>query len=360
MTKKTDGSFVEGFEWPEFNNERKRIKILSKRYKDLSIQEAFADYTGNPVMRTIENANYVPNELKVGDIIDTYILSVDKSKVVFDNGNYKTNFLSTTNLYKYNLFKQYLPLNPVKVEVLRMDKDKTFVDPISPIMKSWLTPILQDNSVQKNMINPQTIKVKNLQLTRGGFMGKAVIPSISEFVGEDYLMDAFIPGSQIVLNITDNFEQFVGKDVDAFVVNYTPKPGDLSKMYLICSAKEVIKFEGEKNLINLFNSWCEESDYWKTQSEKSWNGRVTGIINTSKKCGVFVEIPELNITGMVKANPDELVNYKPHTDTMVKITGFEEDTYYNNIAKQIQHTEPYIIEDNVLKKCNIKPILEFA
>ena len=28
----------------------------------------------------------------------------------------------------------------------------------------------------------------------------------SDFVGEDYTVEAFIPGSQIVLNITDNFE----------------------------------------------------------------------------------------------------------------------------------------------------------
>lgn len=360
MTNKQYGPFVEGFEWPEFNDERKRIKILSQRYKELSIQEAFADYSGNPIAKIYENANYIPQELRVGDIIKSRILSVDKSKVVFDNGNYKTNFYSSTNLYKYNFFKHYIPLDEIDVEVIRIDKDKTVVDPISPILKNWLNPILVDNSIQKDMVTPQTIKVKNLQLTRGGFMGKAVIPGVSKFVGEDYLMDAFIPGSQIVLNITDNFEQFIGKEVDTFVVNYMPKPGDPTKMSLICSAKEVIKFEGEKNLINMFNSWCEESDYWKSQSEQSWVGRVTGIINTSKKCGVFVEIPELNITGMVKTNPDELVNYKPHSETIVKITGFEEETFYNNIAKQIQHAEPYIIEDGVLKKCNIKPILEFA
>ena len=54
--------------------------------------------------------------------------------------------------------------------------------------------------------------VKDLQWTKGGFTGKAVLPNVSDFVGEDYTVDVFIPGSQIVLNITDNFEQFIGKE----------------------------------------------------------------------------------------------------------------------------------------------------
>ena len=32
MTKKMNGSFVEGFEWPEFNNERKIEKIFIQLY----------------------------------------------------------------------------------------------------------------------------------------------------------------------------------------------------------------------------------------------------------------------------------------------------------------------------------------
>ena len=190
-------------------------------------------------------------------------------------------------------------------------------------------------------------------------MGKAVLPNVSEFVGEDYTVDVFIPGSQIVLNITDNFERFVGGEVDVFIINYMVKPG-ANTLSLIASAKELIKFNGECKLIELFNAWCEESQVWKDFSETSLDGKVTGVINSSNKCGVFVEIPSLNITGLVPVEPDKLVNYKVNSIVKVKITDFDEEKKFNAITKQLEHVEPYIIEDGCLVRCNIKPVLAFA
>lgn len=359
MSKKINNSSLEDFQWPEFENDRKRIKALSNRYANVSIAEAFELYTGKKIGLVNEMVNYVPNEIRLGSTFKIRILSVDKSNVVFDNANYKSNFQSSVNLYKYDFFKHYVPVEPVEVQVTKMDKDKVVVDPILPVMNNWLNPILNDNSIQKNINNPQTVKVKILQLTRGGFVGKAIIPPVSKFVGEPYMVDAFIPGSQIVLNITDDFEQFLGKTVDAFVVNYTPKPGS-SDMSLICSVKEYLKFQGELNIISMFKDWCEDSETWNSVAERQFEGKVTGVINTSKKCGVFVEIPELNITGMVKTNPDELVNYKPKMMVDVKVIGFEEELVYNSLVKQMQHDVPYEIEDGCLKKCNIKPVLQIV
>jgi ribosomal protein S1 len=170
---------------------------------------------------------------------------------------------------------------------MNVTKDNVVVDPIAPIVNDYLDPILANKNVQKVIGNPMSVRVKDLQLTRGGFTGKAVLPTVSKFVGEDYTVDVFIPGSQIVLNITDDFEQFVGKEVDAFIINYMTKPGS-NALSLIASAKELIKFRGECKLIELFNSWCEESDLWKAFSAYPIDGRITGVINSSKKCGVFV------------------------------------------------------------------------
>lgn len=137
------------------------------------------------------------------------------------------------------------------------------------------------------------------------------------------------------------------------------KPGT-GEMSLICSAKEVIKFQGELIMIRLFNSWCEDGEVWKTFAAETFEGKVTGVINSAKKCGVFIEIPHLNITGMVAVKPEELVHYKPHATVPVKITGFDEETYFDYTMQQVQHVVPYEIENGVLKKCNLKPILEFA
>jgi hypothetical protein len=44
----------------------------------------------------------------------------------------------------------------------------------------------------------------------------------------------------------------------------------------------------------------------------------------------------------------------------VKITGFDEEKKWNSITKQMEHVEPYVIEDGCLVRCNLKPVLTFA
>ena len=110
----------------------------------------------------------------------------------------------------------------------------------------------------------------------------------------------------------------------------------------------------------MFKAWCEESEEWNKIQNTSYKGRVTGVINSSKKCGVFVEIPGLDMTGLVTAEPDQLVNYKTDSEVFVKVTGFDEEKKWNSMTKQMEHIDPYIIEDGCLVRCNLKPVLTFA
>jgi len=350
---------TEAFVWPEFNSDAERIKAYTKRYKDMSIVEAFEHAYGITIGQVKEVVNDTPSEIKVGDELSLNVLSITKNHVEFDVANYKAQILSSVNLHKYNRFKHNLPLDPIKVLVMDVNKGRVTVDPIAPVVNGYLNPILANKNIQKVIGNPMSVKVKDLQLTRGGFTGKAVLPTVSDFVGEEYTVDVFIPGSQIVLNITDDFEQFVGKEVDAFIINYMNKPGS-NALSLIASAKELIKFNGECKLIEMFNSWCEGGQLWKSVQETVYSGRVTGVINSSKKCGVFVELPELSMTGLVPVDPDQLVNYKKDSEVYVKITGFDEEKKYNSITKQMEHIDPYVIEDGCLVRCNLKPVLEFV
>lgn len=350
---------TEAFVWPEFNSDSKRIKAYSKRYKNMSIPEAFANVYNLKLKEFSNIVNEVPGEIKVGDELKFKILSISKNHIEFDAGNHKAQIVSSVNLHKYNRFKHNLPIEPVKVVVMNVKKDKVVVDPLAPVINDYLTPILKDKNVQKVIGKPMSVKVKNLQLTKGGFTGKAVLPTVSEFVGEEYTVDVFIPGSQIVLNITDNFERFVGGEVDAFIINYMTKPGS-NTLSLIASAKELIKFRGECKLIELFNAWCDESQYWQEFSQKPLEGKVTGVINSANKCGVFVEIPSMDMTGLVPIEADKLVNYKVNSTVNVRITDFDEEKKFNPITKQLEHVEPYIIEDGILVNCNLKPVLVFA
>ena len=344
------------FQWPEYSSEIARIKAYSKRFENKSITESFEEVYGIKLSGSQDKANDVPREYRVGDVVKTRLKSVMKNNVEFEDVNYKGTVNCSINLHKYHKLRGGSPewINAVITDV---KKDRITLDPIKPMTEEWINNTISNPTLQNVLGAPKTIKVKNLQLVEGGFLGKAVIPATSDFVGEDYVVDAFIPGSQIVLNITDDFTQFIGKDVDAFVLNYIQKGTGMS---LICSVKAYLTFLGYERLIEMFNRWCEDSPKWEKYSKAIHGGVVTGVINSSKKCGVFVEVPDLNITGMVKVEPDELVNYKPGDNVAVRLVSFDEETYFNKDVGQVQHVDPYVIEDGVLMKCNLKPILEFV
>mgnify|MGYP003310100795 FL=1 len=170
----------------------------------------------------------------------------------------------------------------------------------------------------------------------------------------------FNPFPYFVLNIENDFTKWEGKEVYAFVTNYINKPNDPSQMSLICSAKEYLKFHGDLNMVKLFKACCENNEIWQHHINHTFNGKVTGIINSSKKCGVFVEIPELLITGMIPMKPEELVKYKPQMEVGVKLVDFEEDTYFDPVVQQLRHNEPYKIENGILREVNVKPVLALA
>lgn len=360
MTKNDN---LESFEWPKFKNDRERIRYNSNHYANWGMAEAFADAFGLTIKGITEDMKeYVdstPKDLAIGELIDVKIRDVNKNHVEFDSLQAKTNLESSVNLFKYKRFKNNTPKETVKGRVMSSVRGTTYIDVLSPLTESYIGKFIDEPWRQKDLKKFKTITIKNLQLSKGGFLGQAVIPTTSEFVGEDYTVEAFIPGSQIVLNIADNFEDFIGQTVEAFVVNYIPKPKTDNKMSLICSVKELLKADGEKNMIDIFKHWTENDEEWNAIESCNFEGVVTGIINSSKKCGVFVEIPELNVTGMVELPVTEIVNYKPKDVVKVKIDGFEEITYYNKDMDQTQHIEPYVITDGCIEKCNLKPILKF-
>ena len=237
------------FQWPEFADEKHRIKIYSDRFKDKSVVEAFQEVYGVDLTGVSNRANELPREFRVGDIVKTRLSNVSKESVKFDDVNYKGTVACAVNLYKYYKLRGGSQ-EIIDAVVTDVKKDRITLDPIKPMTEEWINDTVSNPVLQNVLGDPRTIKVKNLQLTAGGFTGKAVIPTTSSFVGEEYTVDAFIPGSQIVLNITDDFEQFVGKDVDVFVLNYIQKGDGMS---LICSRKAYLTFLGNETMIEMFN-----------------------------------------------------------------------------------------------------------
>jgi len=355
------------FEWPEYTSEKTRHKMQGAANRGKSITEAFEQAYGIKCDDKVKDvADNAPRDLRVGDVIKMGISSITKNGVTFNGCNIKQTVTSSVNLWRYPNFKKFLPTGDVPLKILSITPSKIVVDPIQPLIDQWLLQRIADPMMQRMVGAPQTVTVKGLQLTKGGFIGKAVIPTVSEWVGEDYCIDAFIPGSQIVLNIEHDFEQWIDKSVEAFVTNYIPKPNTTNGMSLVCSRKKYLEFQGNINTIAMFKMWCDSGNGGK--SGKEWEkitqiehvGYVTNVLNSSNVCGVFVEIPKLQITGLVPTPAKELCDYKPGQEVRITIEDMVEPTSFDKTTEQLVHDIPYEIVDGILTSCRLKTILKFV
>lgn len=344
-----------------FKTGRERLLYNKQKYANMSIAQAFAAAYDLPEPINIGTGNNLPKELIVGDVIDLTIASISKKGgVVFNSGSYKENFSTRNNLARYEKFAKVLPVESLKAKIIEIGPKSTIVDIYTPMIDEFVRPRAASPWIQNTVLTQaQPILVKNLRLTKGGYMGQAVIPNISEFVGEDFTIDAFIPGSQIVLNTTDDFEQYDGTDQWTFITSYAPKPNGRG-MSLVCSVKNYLKHCGNMTLRQIHSVWCDADEKWEKLSTERLAGKVTGVLNSSKKCGVFVEIPDWCITGMIPMPAEELVNYPAGQELMVRLNSLEEDMAYNDQAGQMQHLPPFEIVDGAIKRVNIKPIFELA
>lgn len=339
-----------------FKTNRERITHNNHAYARMTIAEAFAANYSVEVSDP-QLGNDLPTAIKVGDVINLQITSISKQTgVVFSSGSYKENFATRNNLGRYSAFGGH---NEVRAKVVEITPKVTYVDIWEPLLDEFINPRVAEPWTQYALEPSQIVpvRVKDLHLVRGGYLGKAVIPNISEMLGEDFTVDAFVPGSQIVLNTTEDFESFEGQEVTTFITSYGPKPNGKG-MSLVCSRKNFLKHQGHLNMIELHKMWCDDGKEWKEFAERDFPGRITGVINSSKKCGAFVEVPHLNITGMIMLRPEELVEYPMNNWINVKFKTFEEELVYNEAVGQFQHTVPFEVENGAIKKVNVRPIFD--
>ena len=341
-------------EWPEFKTEKERIRAYSKRYANMPISEAMCGIKEETIsipqlpVTPVVNGIYKARITKHGNYVSVHGLSA-KEQVICRN-----------NLKRYTNMEMSDREIDVKVVAIVKLRQTITIDVLQPLFENWINSIMEDKTIQYNVKAPKVVSVSNLRLGNGGFIGKAEIPAISEFIGEPYYVDAFIPGSQIVLNIENDFDRWNGATVDTFVAGYTTRPDSVNQMSLICSRKALLNFSGNLTKIELYGDYCTQGKKWKSFTKSSFVGTVTGVINSSKKCGVFVELPLFNITGMINMEPERLVEFKAGDEVSVRITDFEQMLEYDPSTGNMVHQEPYKIENGCLKSCILKPVLELA
>lgn len=338
---------------------KKAIKARTEKYKGLSVIEAFEREYGLDLSRVGKSANDVPEEVSLGSKILLQIGSVTKNGTDLVSKNHKEYFVTRNNLWSYPQLRMTGPGSTVTAKVVDKIGEKVFVDILGPMRDEFLEEVSAEPWRQNGVDGGVPVQVKNLRLTRGGFIGDAVIPNVSSWLGEDYTVEAFVPGSQIVLNTTRDFDSFVGSTVDTFVMSYNPNATSTG-IPLVCSAKAYLKHLGNINLINIYEqSIAEDKEPWNEFNESPLIGKVTGILHSARKCGVFIELPELNITGMAPCAPDRLSYFHPGDLLHVRLKEFEILSDRDpNTGKTIQR-DPYIIEDGCVKSVNIRPVFSF-
>ena len=93
---------------------------------------------------------------------------------------------------------------------------------------------------------------------------------------------------------------------------------------IVGSRKRLLQLDGYQNLYDL---WLKERLAKKndnvTYERPVLDGHVTGIINSAKKQGVFIELDGLSITGLMPIDPNKLLDYHPGDDINVKIKELE-------------------------------------
>ena len=102
-------------------------------------------------------------------------------------------------------------------------------------------------------------------------------------------------------------------------------------------------FETKKKLASLANVDEVKSDVYA--------GTVTGIINSNKKTGIFVELDGKYITGLMPMDVVDLLDYKPGDSVNVRISEFEVQ----------EGKDPFVLnKKNQVIKCNVRPVFELA
>ena len=348
----------------DFKNDRERIKYMKKAYGHMSIAKSFAVFYGEDISQETKNNPVVNNvvNIELGQVYVGNVDSFNKTSISFTIPGVKEELVSNENFTScYNDIQKYLSNhdNRLAFEVREKKNNKYIVSVLEGYYKLWYNRIL------KNVERQQPINVHIDELVKGGYICHTYIDELKDLTGNNYTHLVFIPGSHIVLNIENDFEKWIGKDVDIipqkFVkfIDFKQIGFNKNKQFensLVGSRKLVLQYEGNNNLYKIYTDEqlkkkLIESGKNVSSDEITYNGTITGIINSSKKTGAFVELDDKYITGLMPVDSFDILNYKAGDHIRVKIKEFE-----------IQEGKDAFIvnkKGNVIK-CNTRPVFELA
>jgi len=341
-----------------FTDEKDRIKYISQHYGHMSVAKAFSVYYGFELpeeTKSNRNVNTV-NVIELGKIYTGTVKEFTKNIMTFDIPGIKEEIICKEPFGTcMDSIRNYLLThdNKLMFEVREKDRDKYYVSVINAYYKAW------ENLIKKAIEHEDGINVHIDELVKGGYVCHTNITTLTELTGKPYISSVFIPGSHIVLNIERDFEKWIGQDVVIVPQKFVEFKKDLKTGYtensLVGSRKRVLQILGMKNMFEIWTNYENTKKLAKLANKEVksdvFEGTVTGIINSSKKTGIFVELNNKYITGLMPIEASDLLDYLPGDSIKVRISEFE-----------IQEgKEPFIInKKNQVVKCNVRPVFELA
>ena len=340
-----------------FKNDKERLKYMkNSAYSKMSIAKSFSIFYGidiDPAIKSDKLLNNV-NVIKIGNVYSGTVKEFTKNSLTFEIPGVKEELVAKDNLWGcVDEVNAYLAThnNKLLFEVREKKNNKYIVSVIQGYYRAWT------NKINKAIENKQPISVHIDELVRGGYVCHTEIKELYELTGKKYTHSVFIPGSQIVLNIERDFERWLGQDVlvipqkfmDFRTIGYGAD--QLVERSLVSSRKSVLQILGMKNMYEIYTraKLGERPDV--KYVPEVFTGKVTGIINSNKKTGIFIEIEDKYITGLMPVDEANLLNYKPGDTVQVYIQEFE----------CIEGKEPFFIDrKNIIKACNLRPVFARA
>ena len=338
----------------DFNSDKERLKYMKENYGNMDLIKSFEVFYGMKVSSAAKKSktiNTIPN-IVVGNVYEGTVASFNHRGITFEIPGVKEEILSKETFSDcFDEVQNYLMNHNGKLmfEVREKRNGKYYVSVINAYYRIW------QQLIERCIASETPINVHIDDLVRGGYLCHTDIWPINELTGKNYTSSVFIPGSLIVLNIESDFNKWIGEDVDIIPQKFTHyRPvGAPAENSLVGSRKRLLQLEGFKNIHEIYTRMKLATMPGARYTPEVFEGTVTGIINSSKKTGVFVELDNKYITGLLPLNSESLYGF--HPGDKIKVTVKEWECQPDK--------EPFVFDKkntSKVHKCHLRPVFELA
>ena len=338
----------------DFKSDKERIKYMNENYGDMDLAKSFEVFYGVKVSSAAKKSKIINTitNIVIGNVYEGTVSSFNHRGITFEIPGVKEEIISKETFNDcFDEVQNYLMNHNGKLmfEVREKRNGKYYVSIINAYYRIW------QQLIERCIASETPINVHIDDLVRGGYLCHTDIWPINELTGKNYTSSVFIPGSLIVLNIESDFNKWIGEDVEIIPQKFTHyRPvGAPAENSLVGSRKRLLQLEGFKNIYEIYNRMKLATMPGAKYTPEVFEGTVTGIINSSKKTGAFVELDNKYITGLLLLDSESLYGF--HPGDKIKVTVKEWECQPDK--------EPFVFDKkntSQVYKCHLRPIFDLA